>query len=86
MATKKKQLGSIKRFGTRYGRTNKHKLAAIENEQKRAHACPVCHYDKVTRLSNGIWTCTKCKAKFTSRAYAITKLPKLQTGEEKKGA
>jgi len=67
------KLGSVKRFGPRYGRTVKHKLAKIEAVLKGKHKCPYCHADKVKRLSLGIWQCRKCDAKFTGKAYSVSK-------------
>jgi len=71
MAEARKGLGPVKRFGVRYGRTLKHKLAKIEIEQKKKHKCPYCAKPKVHRLSYGIWECKSCKSKFTARAYTI---------------
>ncbi len=70
---KDKSLGSIKRFGPRYGRTIKKKYAIIEKEQRKLHECPYCNYKKVKRVSKGIWKCTKCNSKFTGKAYSIKK-------------
>ena len=61
------------RYGTRYGRRNRQKVALIEVEQKKKHKCPYCAFPKVSRISVGIWQCDKCKAKFTSRAYTVSK-------------
>lgn len=69
----KKRLGSIKRFGARYGRTVKFKLAQAEAEMKTFQACPYCNAMKVKRLSTGIWLCRKCQAKFTGKAYTVSK-------------
>ncbi len=69
----KTKLGSIKRFGARYGRTVKLKLAKIEKEQRKKHKCPYCSGLGVKRLAAGIWHCRKCDAKFTGRAYTISK-------------
>ena len=68
-----KKLGSVKRFGARYGRRVKHKLAKIEAIQKGKHKCPYCHSMKVKRITAGIWYCGKCKAKFAGKAYSIKK-------------
>ena len=68
----KEKLGSMKRFGTRYGPRNKKKVAAIEKLHRGRHKCPFCNYVKVTRLSKGIWQCEKCNAKFTGKAYTYT--------------
>ncbi len=70
---KEKSLGSIKRFGARYGRTLKKKFAIVENEQRKLHECPYCNYTKVKRASKGIWKCNKCSATFTGKAYSIKK-------------
>ncbi len=70
---KDKSLGSIKRFGPRYGRTTKKKFGIIEKEQRKLHECPYCNYTKVKRVSAGIWKCNKCDATFTGKAYSISK-------------
>jgi len=69
-----KKFGSVKRFGARYGRRPKEKLAKIEAIQKGKHKCPYCHALKVKRLSVGIWNCRKCGAKFTGKAYSLKKI------------
>ena len=69
---KKAGLGSIKRFGPRYGRTVKTKVAKIERMQRAKHKCPYCNHLKVRRESVGVWQCGKCDAKFTGRAYEPT--------------
>jgi ribosomal protein eL43 len=69
MATKK----TITRFGTRYGRTIRERLAAIESGYRGRHKCPYCSYTNVTREAAGIWSCAKCSTKFTSRAYQLSK-------------
>jgi len=69
---KKVNLGSTKRFGPRYGRRNKDKIASLENEHRGRSKCPYCNYVKVRRLSRGIWQCEKCNAKFAGRAYTFT--------------
>ncbi|MFA5796845.1 MAG: 50S ribosomal protein L37ae [Candidatus Woesearchaeota archaeon] len=69
----KKHVKAVGRYGVRYGRRNRQKVANLEVEQKKKHPCPYCKYPKVKRLSAGIWQCDKCKAKFTSRAYTVGK-------------
>ncbi len=71
MAKVQKGLGPVKRYGTRYGRTTKHKAAKIEIEMKKDHICPYCAKPKVHRVSYGIWLCDKCNAKFTAKAYTV---------------
>lgn len=79
---KKKSMGPAKRFGARYGRRVKEKLAAIEKVQRADHKCPYCHYLKVKRVSAGIWHCKNCEAKFTGKAYTISKKRSSKAFEE----
>lgn len=71
MAARKKGLGPVKRFGPRYGRTVKHKLAKVELEQKSRQKCPFCSRPKARRVSVGIWECKKCESTFAARAYTV---------------
>lgn len=64
-------IGSVKRFGARYGRTVKHKFGKQEAAMRVHQKCPYCDAMKVKRLSLGIWHCRKCQAKFTGKAYSI---------------
>lgn len=73
MAESIKHYKAVRRYGTRYGRRNRDKVARIEVEQRRSHKCPRCAFIKVKRVSTGIWQCQKCNAKFTSRAYTVSK-------------
>src|SRR3989338_2550629 len=70
---KDEKLTSVKRFGTRYGRTMKLKFGKIETEQRKKHKCPYCDAFQVKRLSAGIWECRKCHIKFSGRAYTLVK-------------
>lgn len=78
---KKQGLGSIKKFGARYGRRLKERFAIIEAEQRKRHKCPYCNKVKVKRIAAGIWYCNNCKAKFTGKAYSVKK--KIVVEEEK---
>jgi large subunit ribosomal protein L37Ae len=81
MAEKK----TITRFGTRYGRTIRERLADIESGYRGKHKCPYCSYTRVTRQAAGIWQCGKCTTKFTSRAFELTKptpVKNMQVAEE----
>ena len=71
MADQTKVYGSVKRYGVRYGTKLKGKIGKIEAERRLSTQCPYCHYKKAKRISVGIWTCEKCKSKFTGKAYAI---------------
>ena len=74
-------LGSVKRFGARYGRKLKVRFSKIETEQRKLHKCPYCNKIAVKRIAVGIWFCRKCKAKFTGKAYSVEK--KIITKEAK---
>lgn len=58
-----------KRFGVRYGSTIKKRVTKVETRQRRKHKCPFCGRFAVKRESVGIFSCKKCKKKFTGKAY-----------------
>ena len=71
---KKQGLGSVKRFGTRYGRTTRFKTAQVESlYYGKKLKCPYCAKNSVKRAFVGVWQCRKCDAKFTAKAYSIEK-------------
>ena len=84
MKTTEKLHGSVKRFGARYGRKPKLKFSQVETEQRKLHKCPYCNKVAVKRVSVGIWNCRKCHAKFTGKAYSISRsfITKEQPAEE----
>ncbi len=69
---------STKRFGARYGKTVKDKMAVIEKQQHTSYKCPSCARKQVVRVSTGIWQCKKCATKFASKAYTVAKVAKIQ--------
>ena len=69
MATKK--VGTAGRFGARYGKKLRAKVAEVERKQKSWQKCPYCSKFRVKRVSAGIWQCRSCKAKFTGKAYEV---------------
>lgn len=71
-------LTSAKRFGARYGRRIKELFENAEKTQRQFHKCPYCHAIKVKRLASGIWSCRKCCATFTGKAYIPFEKVKLQ--------
>ena len=80
---KRATYGSVRRLGSRYGRTVRFKLGKIESEQRKRHKCPYCSYIQVRRITAGIWKCRKCGATFTNKAYTLGKLaPIKETIEE----
>ena len=70
-----RKVGTAGRFGTRYGRRTRQKIAEIEKIQKQRHLCPKCDMPYVKRVSSGIWKCKKCGTKFAGSAY----FPKVET-------
>lgn len=79
---KKATYGSVRRLGSRYGRTVRFKLGKIETEQRKKHKCPYCSYVKVRRKSVGIWGCGKCGAEFTDKAYSVQTTAKQAAAKE----
>ncbi len=57
------------RFGARYGVSVKKRYEAIEEKQRRKHLCPKCGFEKVQRVSTGIFNCKKCNAKYAGGAF-----------------
>lgn len=60
------------RFGARYGKKVRARIAGVESFQRIKQKCPYCEKRGVKRLSKGIWYCQKCNRKFASDAYHIT--------------
>ena len=75
-------LGSVKRFGARYGRKTKLKFSKVETEQRKLHKCPYCNKVAVKRLAAGIWNCRKCGAKFAGKAYSVSRVIILKEPEQ----
>ena len=70
MAKRTVKVGSSGRFGARYGDVVRNRVKNIEKVQKMRHECPVCYHVSVRRDSSGIWSCSRCGAKFASGAYS----------------
>jgi len=71
MTNKSKKTKSAGRFGARYGRLVRTKLASVETKQRVKQKCSYCGKVGVKRLSKGIWECSKCKKKFASDTYYL---------------
>lgn len=67
-----KKVGTSGRFGARYGKKLRAKIAMFELEQKIKQRCPYCKKLTVKRLAAGIYFCKSCSAKFTGKAYKLT--------------
>jgi len=61
--------GSDGRFGARYGRVARRRVADIEADMNDDHVCPDCGATRVDRVGTGIWECGKCGYKHTGGAY-----------------
>jgi large subunit ribosomal protein L37Ae len=66
---KGKVTGSSGRFGCRYGRFVRKRIADIEAISGSLHRCPKCDMQSVQRRGTGIWECRKCGYKFAGGAY-----------------
>lgn len=71
MPTKTKKVKAAGRFGCRYGKRVRSKLAAVETIQRKKQKCPFCGKLQAKRLSKGIWHCKKCDKKFASNTYHL---------------
>jgi len=71
MPSKSKKTRAAGRFGVRYGKRVRSKLAAVEDKQRIKQKCPFCSKLGVKRLSKGIWHCKKCNKKFASDTYYL---------------
>jgi large subunit ribosomal protein L37Ae len=66
---KDKRTGSAGRFGARYGRVARRRVAEIERDMRDDHACPECGEKRVERQGTGIWECGYCGYKFAGGTY-----------------
>ena len=63
------KVGSAGRFGARYGRVSRRRVAEIEAGMNDDHGCPECGEESVDRTDTGIWECGKCGHAFAGGAY-----------------
>ena len=68
---KAKHIGAAGRFGARYGKRVKRKIANIEAKQRLKQKCPFCTKGNLKRESKGIWSCKKCSFKIAGTAYDV---------------
>ena len=71
MPSKLKKTKAAGRFGARYGRSVRTKLASVEEKQRKKQKCPYCGKIGVKRISKGIWSCPRCEKKFASDTYYL---------------
>jgi large subunit ribosomal protein L37Ae len=72
MTNKLKKVRAAGRFGARYGKRVRTKLADVEVKQRVRQKCPFCSRMGVKRVSKGIWKCPKCLKKFASDVYYLS--------------
>ena len=65
MSEKEKRVGSAGRFGARYGRVARRRVAEIEGEMRSA----TVDGDSVKRIGTGIWINEETGEKFAGGAY-----------------
>ena len=68
---RKKKVGTAGRFGARYGKKVREKVAEIERIQRKRHKCLNCKMYYAKRVAKGIFECKKCGSKFTGGAYWV---------------
>lgn len=66
---RKGKIGSAGRFGARYGRVARKRVADIERMMREDHACPECGEPDVSRDGTGIWSCSNCGHEFAGGAF-----------------
>jgi len=66
---KTKKVKSMGRYGARYGIGIRKRMLKIEPKQRKKHICPHCGFERVKRISTGIYFCTKCEKEFAGGAY-----------------
>jgi large subunit ribosomal protein L37Ae len=64
-----KKVGSVARFGPRYGVRIRSRILEIEKEAAKDIACPRCGLRSVSRVSTSIYACRHCGHKYAGRAY-----------------
>jgi len=65
MSEQENRVGSAGRFGARYGRVARRRVAEIEEDMRNAQV----DGDDVTRVGTGIWVNEETGEKFTGGAY-----------------
>lgn len=65
----KGRVGSAGRFGARYGRVARKRVADVERQMHDDHRCPECGEERVSRSGTGIWECDACGHKFAGGTY-----------------
>jgi large subunit ribosomal protein L37Ae len=67
-----KKIGPTRGLGARYGSTVRKRYIKVVTELKKPHTCPQCGFQRVKRVSVGVWECRKCGFVFAGGAYTPT--------------
>ncbi len=67
--SKKRKTRHTARFGARYGVSVKKRYETFEAKQRVKHVCPKCGFQKVQRISTGIFKCSKCHLTYAGGAF-----------------
>jgi len=67
--SKNKKTRHTARFGARYGVSVKKRYETFEAKQRVKHTCPKCGFEKVQRVSTGIFKCAKCHLTYAGGAF-----------------
>ena len=78
MSRRTKKVGSVGRFGPRYGVRIRRRILEVEIEQRKRHQCPRCLAYSVKRRSTGVWACRRCGLVFAGGAYRPVVSPALR--------
>jgi large subunit ribosomal protein L37Ae len=65
-----KKVKAAGRFGARYGRSVRTKIADMESVQRKKQKCIFCK-GVSKRVSKGLWECKKCKKRFASHTFHL---------------
>lgn len=71
MAKHTRKVHSAGRFGARYGKKVRERIAKVESRQKIKQICPFCSHKGIKRKSKGIWQCPACRKTFTGGTYTV---------------
>ncbi len=82
MSNSAKKIGSVARFGPRYGVRIRSRILEVEKERSKGIACPRCGIPSVEREAAAIWKCRHCGYKYAARAYVGTARKIVQPAEK----
>ncbi len=57
------------RFGSKFGKGIRDRIVEVEKKQRKRHECPNCGFERVKRISTGLFKCSKCGYTFAGGAY-----------------